>query len=111
MACGLLLIGFIGSSATGPAHGETWICVQPDGTEAYADRPITGQCALAKEMRPLTRVPSVAPDAMEDTKPEAPKPVVPPPQAPNQGCGRKIVPPAAVTFLISALKAVLHIKT
>ena len=106
MACGLLLIGFIGSSATGPAHGETWICVQPDGTEAYADRPITGQCALAKEMRPLTRVPSVAPDAMEDTKPEAPKPVVPPPQAPTQGRGRQIDPPSDATISIHDLKAV-----
>ena len=55
---------------------------------------------------PLTRVPSVAPDAMEDTKPEAPKPVVPPPQAPTQGRGRQIDPPSDATISIRDLKAV-----
>jgi len=43
---------------------------------------------------------------MEDTKPEAPKPVVPPPQAPTQGRGRQIDPPSDATISIRDLKAV-----
>ena len=43
---------------------------------------------------------------MEDTKPEAPKPVVPPPQAPTQGRGRQIDPPSDATISIRELKAV-----
>lgn len=85
-------------------QAATWKCPQPDGTEIFSDRNLSGQCAPVDESAPLMRVPSVPPpDGVppEEAKPTPQEPV----QVPTPGRGRRIDPPSDTNITISDVKA------
>ncbi len=84
------------------AYAEMWKCKQPDGTEIFSDRNLTGQCAPMVEGPPLLRAPSVPPVPTEEAKPEAAQPA----QVPMPGRGRRIDPPSDAIITIRDLKAI-----
>jgi len=89
------------------AYAEMWKCKQPDGTEIFSDRNLTGQCAPMVEGPPLLRVPSVPPVPAEEAKPEPAQPAPPEPaQVPTPGRGRRIDPPSDAIITIRDLKAI-----
>lgn len=103
-----LTIVWCAVTAMGPfAYAEMWKCKQPDGTEIFSDRNLTGQCAPMVEGPPLLRVPSVPPVPAEEAKPEPATPAPPEPaQVPTPGRGRRIDPPSDAIITIRDLKAI-----
>ncbi len=92
------------------AQAETWKCKQPDGTEVFSDRNLTGQCAPVDESAPLLRVPSIPPPGgapPEEAKPDAGKPTPQEPvQVPTPGRGRRIDPPSDAAITIRDVTAI-----
>jgi hypothetical protein len=87
------------------AHAETWQCKQPDGTEIFSDRNVTGRCTPVEEI-PLLRMPSAPPAQPQETKPEAPPPPAEPAPVPTPGRGRRIDPPSDAIITIRDVKAI-----
>lgn len=98
----VLLVVVLGSAAA--AQAETWKCRQPDGTEIFSDRNLSGRCAPVDESVPLMRVPSVPLPGGAPPEAGAPAPSEPVP-VPTPGRGRRIDPPSDINITISDVKA------